>query len=184
MKYLQLKARTSEYVRFHRPLLLAVGACTTAKIIATRGWPFSSMEARAEWGVAVLILATSVAYLWIARLIPQALVIREHELYGSVLLYVAIALLVILQCAGFGWAAYDLFSPAAANGVRVTRTDAIYFSAVTFTTLGYGDFVPNAGAGRALAIFEAMLGTAHSVFFVLVFLRGGAISEQGRRHGE
>ncbi|UPG96585.1 potassium channel family protein [Luteibacter aegosomatissinici] len=182
MTYQKIKSRASEFARFHRPLLLAVGACTVANIVASYGWPFSSAEAPAEWGVSVLIIVTSVAYLWIARLIPQSLVIREHELYGSVLLYVAIAMLIILQCAGFGWAPYDLFGPTAASGVRPTRGDAIYFSAVTFTTLGYGDFAPSAGPGRALAIFEAMLGTAHSVFFVLVFLRGGTISEQSDGH--
>jgi len=184
MNYQQFKSRASEYVTFYRPMLLAVGACTAANAVASYGWPFSSTAAREQWGVAVLILVTSVAYLWIARLIPQALVIREKELYGSVLLYVAIALLIILQCAGFGWAAYDLFVPTAPNAGKVTPYDAIYFSSVTFTTLGYGDFVPSAGAGRALATFESLLGTAHSVFFVLVFLRGGAITEQTPQHGK
>lgn len=86
-------------------------------------------------------------------------------------LYAAMAILIILHCAIFGWAAYDLFTAVPAH--PVTRNDALYFSTVTFTTVGYGDFVPRAGAGRLLAGFEALLGTAHAVFFILVFLRGG-----------
>ena len=38
--------------------------------------------------------------------------------------------------------------------------DALYFSAVTFSTLGYGDFSPVAG-GRLIAAFQAILGNLH-----------------------
>ena len=33
--------------------------------------------------------------------------------------------------------------------------DYIYFSAVTFTTIGYGDIIPKAGAGQALVLIES-----------------------------
>jgi hypothetical protein len=35
--------------------------------------------------------------------------------------------------------------------------DYIYFSAVTFTTIGYGDIVPHAGAGHLLVFIESIL---------------------------
>ncbi|MDA8586349.1 ion channel [Rhodobacteraceae bacterium] len=38
--------------------------------------------------------------------------------------------------------------------------DALYFSAVTFSTLGYGDFAPVSGV-RILAAFEALIGNLH-----------------------
>ncbi|HID37924.1 MAG TPA: two pore domain potassium channel family protein [Calditrichaeota bacterium] len=38
--------------------------------------------------------------------------------------------------------------------------DAIYFSAVTFSTLGYGDFAPTQSA-RLIAAFQAILGNLH-----------------------
>lgn len=38
--------------------------------------------------------------------------------------------------------------------------DAIYFSAVTFSTLGYGDFSPTQTA-RLTAAFQAILGNLH-----------------------
>jgi hypothetical protein len=36
--------------------------------------------------------------------------------------------------------------------------DAVYFSVVTFTTTGYGDYVPNRGVGQVLASIEALTG--------------------------
>ncbi|MDN4502915.1 ion channel [Alteromonadaceae bacterium BrNp21-10] len=47
---------------------------------------------------------------------------------------------------------------------------ALYFSVVTFTTLGYGDLVP-IGIARALAALEAFLGSFTLALFVVVFVK-------------
>ncbi len=47
---------------------------------------------------------------------------------------------------------------------------ALYFSVVTFTTLGYGDVAP-IGIARALAAFEAFLGSFTLALFVVVFVK-------------
>ena len=47
---------------------------------------------------------------------------------------------------------------------------SLYFSVVTFTTLGYGDITPVAGT-RALAAFEAFIGSFTSALFVVVFVK-------------
>ncbi|MDU8912012.1 potassium channel family protein [Aestuariicoccus sp. MJ-SS9] len=44
--------------------------------------------------------------------------------------------------------------------VRPSALDAIYFSAVTFSTLGYGDFAPHPSA-RIIAAAQALLGNLH-----------------------
>jgi hypothetical protein len=56
-----------------------------------------------------------------------------------------------------------------------TSADALYFSLVTQTTLGYGDIVPASGLVRALAGIQAMLGRIFLVTFVahLVALQVG-----------
>ncbi|BCE00828.1 pentapeptide repeat-containing protein [Marinicellulosiphila megalodicopiae] len=46
----------------------------------------------------------------------------------------------------------------------------IYFSVVTFTTLGYGDITP-IGMVRSLAAFEAFIGSFTSALFVVVFVK-------------
>ena len=48
--------------------------------------------------------------------------------------------------------------------------NSVYFSAVTFSTLGYGDIVPT-GIGRFLATLEAFIGHFSIALFVVVFVR-------------
>ncbi|GLX81142.1 ion channel [Thalassotalea eurytherma] len=46
----------------------------------------------------------------------------------------------------------------------------LYYSVVTFTTLGYGDFTP-IGVSRAIAAFEAFTGSFTIALFVVVFVK-------------
>ena len=48
--------------------------------------------------------------------------------------------------------------------------DTLYFSVVTFTTLGYGDLTP-VGFSRAFAAFEAFIGSFTLALFVVVFVK-------------
>jgi hypothetical protein len=43
-------------------------------------------------------------------------------------------------------------------GPLVNRTDALYYSAVTFSTVGYGDFTPTSSAARLLVIWQLATG--------------------------
>jgi len=47
--------------------------------------------------------------------------------------------------------------------------ESFYFSVITFTTLGYGDFHPLNGIGQLLSILEAFIGAFMIAVFVLVF---------------
>ena len=46
----------------------------------------------------------------------------------------------------------------------------LYFSVVTFTTLGYGDYVP-IGVSRVASALEAFTGSFTIALFVVVFVR-------------
>ncbi len=48
--------------------------------------------------------------------------------------------------------------------------NSIYFSVVTFTTLGYGDISPH-GFARFIAAFEAFMGSFTMALFVVVFVK-------------
>jgi len=48
---------------------------------------------------------------------------------------------------------------------------SLYFSVVTFTTLGYGDVAPISGIARALAALEAFMGSFTLALFVVVFVK-------------
>jgi len=66
-------------------------------------------------------------------------------------------------------AGMHLFSPGS-KGLEVPFSfgRALYFSIVTFTTLGYGDIVPGAGLGSALVAIEAILGGITMALTVMV----------------
>ncbi len=49
--------------------------------------------------------------------------------------------------------------------------NALYFSVITFTTLGYGDFVPIGIATRSIAAIEAFMGSFTIALFVVVFVK-------------
>lgn len=48
--------------------------------------------------------------------------------------------------------------------------ECLYYSVVTFTTLGYGDFIP-VGVSRAVAALEAFTGSFTIALFVVVFVK-------------
>jgi uncharacterized protein YjbI with pentapeptide repeats len=67
-------------------------------------------------------------------------------------------------------------SEIVSKGILISKTtnysiDCIYFSAITFTTLGYGDFRPLEGWGRILAGSEAFIGAFMMALFVYTFAR-------------
>jgi len=66
-------------------------------------------------------------------------------------------------------AGMQLFIPGS-KGLEVPFSfgRALYFSIVTFTTLGYGDIVPGAGLGSALVATEAILGGIMMALTVMV----------------
>ena len=73
---------------------------------------------------------------------------EEHRRYHKRLLYVFIVITLLL----FGGATfYHLV-----EGWRYL--DAIYFSAYTITTVGYGDFVPKTDAGKVFTIIYVFAG--------------------------
>ncbi|MBQ32146.1 MAG: potassium transporter Kef [Deltaproteobacteria bacterium] len=47
----------------------------------------------------------------------------------------------------------------------------VYFSIVTFTTLGYGDFIPISPLARFFAATEALIGAISMSLFIVVFVR-------------
>jgi len=43
--------------------------------------------------------------------------------------------------------------------------DSVYFSVVTITTIGYGDFVPQTDAGKILTLFFPFVGIGLALYF-------------------
>jgi hypothetical protein len=124
--------------------------------------------------------------LGLAREISRSLVIRDHEIHSGIALFAVIAVIVVVQWAMLGFGTYDLVAPNMMKPEQVlvdksglSEVDQLYFSAITFTSVGYGDLQPRTAVGKSLAICEALMGMVHSVFFILVFLRGGTPHKLG-----
>ena len=57
-------------------------------------------------------------------------------------------------------------APFFSNGAAATSSRSVYFSFVTMTTVGYGDFTARTNLGRTLAVSEALLGQIYLVTVV------------------
>ena len=105
-------------------------------------------------------MAAVIALSWVVVLLGQD-VFRDRESISADMIYggINIYLLVIVAFA----AAYKVqvwLVPGSINGLSAASTtgDMIYYSAVTITTLGYGDIAPVSNNARMLAFTEALFG--------------------------
>ena len=94
--------------------------------------------------------------------------------YGERPLNVLISWIIIIF--GFSFI-YYIFS-GIYNGIAYNITsynpnflETLYFSIVTFTTLGFGDLAPKPGFFQLFASFEALLGAIFMAMFIFVFAR-------------
>jgi hypothetical protein len=81
----------------------------------------------------------------------------SHRIRNAVLYGVAIYFAVTLVFGLLYYFSDSLDFRTASKFNTFHFLDYIYFSAVTFTTIGYGDIVPKAGAGHILVLIEACL---------------------------
>jgi voltage-gated potassium channel len=60
----------------------------------------------------------------------------------------------------------EIMNKIQSGEIRYPYTDFLYFSAITITTLGYGDILPNSNTVRFLVMMEALLGILLAGFFI------------------
>jgi hypothetical protein len=99
--------------------------------------------------------------------------------YGEApLRIIGLSLFIIVCCAAmytFTGLSYEGSTIAFDKGASFTENfelflSCLYYSVVTFTTLGYGDFTP-VGLSRAIAAIEAFTGSFTLALFVVVFVK-------------
>jgi hypothetical protein len=103
--------------------------------------------------------------------------INTQSVRGAIGIYVLIGLLFAFFYGAIAGLGSSHFFAQGTDGTRPLR---VYFSYVTMTTVGYGDYTPAGTLGHALAVMEALLGQVYLVTVVaLLVSRLG----QGRRGG-
>ncbi len=78
--------------------------------------------------------------------------------------------LTVVLC-GLAYWAFDLIEQIGGESGSISLFDGLYFSALTFTTLGYGDFRPTTRGGQVLAVAETASGVILLAILVFVFGR-------------
>ena len=135
----------------HFAVELALAVLALMAISSLWGWPI--------WDPLSFIAAT-VFFIWIAIILGIDVFadrdsVTADMIYGGINIYLLIGL-------GFAaaFSALATVQPASFAGVEAESTfgDAIYFSFVTITTLGYGDITPASDTARMLSASEAVLG--------------------------
>jgi len=95
--------------------------------------------------------------------------IQSSQLASLIFLYIIVGALIITFYT-FYYAFFDLIGSSGSIVWEGNIAQATYFSIVTFTTLGFGEFIPKNDVARYIVSSEAILGTLHMVTFVSLWL--------------
>ncbi|EIU6780227.1 two pore domain potassium channel family protein [Vibrio parahaemolyticus] len=105
-------------------------------------------------------------YVVLILLIDRTLKVNKYEFWLIPLVYLAttvyIAVLFTIALTHINASLHKEITP--------TAFDYFYFSVISLTSVGYGDFTPQSVSEKLVAITMALVGTAHMVVFVALIM--------------
>ena len=113
-----------------------------------------------------VLLVVSVPVI-IARSLWRRKIVDIKTVLGAVCIYVLLGMMFAFVYAainGLGSASFFV------QTAHPTTPDFLYFSFITQTTVGYGDFTAAADLGRALSVLEALVGQLYLVTIIAVLV--------------
>ena len=122
------------------------------------------------------LLLVGAAPVVIVRSLVRRRVIDVRTVLGALCVYILLGMFWSFAFTAIGSFGSDPFFSQQNNA---TVADYLYFSFVTQTTVGYGDFTAAGGLGRALAVLEALIGQLYLVTVIALL-----VSNLGRRGRE
>ncbi len=127
---------------------------------------------------ALNVLLVGAAPIAIASSLYRRRVVDIHTVAGAVCIYVLLGMMF-----AFAYGAIDAIDNASffVQTNHATLPNFLYFSFITQTTVGYGDYTAAGNLGRALASLEALIGQLYLVTVVAVLV--SRMASQGRRTG-
>ena len=142
-------------------LLVAVGITVAAAQIQSGGDTLTGATA-----ILNALLLVTVGVVIAVGVFDQRTVNRQSVL-GAICIYLLIGMdFTFVYGAAAALGSGDFF----AEGTDGTPSLRLYFSYVTLTTVGYGDYTPAGDLGHTLAIVEALLGQLYLVTVVAVIV--------------
>jgi len=105
--------------------------------------------------------------------------VNAQSVFGAICIYILLGLFFAVVYGAIGAIGSTSFF---ASGVPGTSNEFLYFSFVTMTTTGYGDFTAASDLGRTLAVTEALLGQLYivTVLALIVTRFSGAVRRRER----
>jgi Ion channel len=113
------------------------------------------------------LLLVAAAPLVIVRSLVRRRVIDVQTVLGALCVYILLGMFWSFAFVAVGSLGSDPFFSQQHNA---TVADYLYFSFVTQTTVGYGDFTAAGGLGRALAVLEALIGQLYLVTVIALLV--------------
>ncbi|HME02755.1 MAG TPA: potassium channel family protein [Solirubrobacteraceae bacterium] len=127
-----------------------------------------------EPATGLLFLLVSALVLWAPIAITRGVVhqvldtgVAANSIAGAVAIYLLVGLFFGFLIAGV---AYLAPAPYFAQHASATTSEDVYFSFITLSTAGYGDYTPALAVGRALSSLEAVAGQLYLVTVVAVLV--------------
>jgi hypothetical protein len=111
----------------------------------------------------VSLLMVAAAPVAIARALWRRPIIDTHTVLGAICIYVLVGMFFAFVYGAVGAIGSEPFFVQTNDA---TMADYLYFSFVTLTTVGYGDFTAAGGLGRAFASLQALFGQVYLVTIV------------------
>jgi hypothetical protein len=156
-------------------IALATIAVVCAAAVAENGADSETFMAIASIGGLLLAVAT------IAAIARQS---RFHTTITLSTVFAAISIYLLLGLAyAYLYGTIDSLGSRAffANHPNATEVDYIYFSFVTLTSTGFGDFVPHTSVGEMTTVSESILGQLYLVTVVSIIVANLGRSRPGYR---
>jgi len=130
-----------------------------------------------KWGLLTAFFGFAVAGLF--PYLKNARSVTNSHLFTAISIYLLLGMLWFAL-----YSAIDIFYPGSFVHVNATvadrRSELLYFSLVTLSTVGYGDVVPLHGEVRMLAALEGVTGVLYVAITVAVLV--SAYKQQNNSH--
>jgi glucan phosphoethanolaminetransferase (alkaline phosphatase superfamily) len=163
--------------RVHRLGVRIASAAATLAVVASLATWVAAGEIPYSYAAVVSALLVAVAPPVLAaglvRDLRETRAVSLHTLAGVLAIYLLIGMFF-----SFAYGLVDAIDASALFADRADSTPAewLYFSFVTLSTVGYGDFSPGSDGSRALAVAEMLIGQIYLVTIVSLI-----VANLGRR---
>lgn len=159
-------------IRARRIVVVAVAVILISSAVAILG-PADIGEAIPRALALIFVVLTPVAVVvGLSHQLREDGVVTLQSMFAGLCIYLLIAIAFSFT---FG-VLENIGDPFFADGRSGTTSNLLYYSFVTMTTTGYGDFVAGTEGGRALSVTEALVGQIYLVTVVALI-----VANLGRR---